>query len=331
MFNPTSKTRPIKPVKASALCHLSNETNHCCLGYLRGYTTLCYGVHYALLGIPIEQPGFHGFRKDRLDFFSVAKTHGESLHASGRCHGSNFQVHDGPRWWERPTMYGVSVFTVQETPTFATSKPVVVTVTTALVVELGVLKLNSEKKMELRKDIHEISHGSWGFFQQNISPNPSRREMITVDMHLYSTCFFGMSDWKKKDESWMFVVKSDLDWNVLWSFFFFLHQPIESCWLFQKNWMMKQISTKNPDPWTNRFMKASGTTCLLTGRLKIPKGLLLRGAGASRGCRGTWCFAQVAGLAECRRGGWRWDGWSSHGGLFFCIELRCAYLEDHPI
>lgn len=42
-------------------------------------------------------------------------------------------------------MYGVSLCTVQETPTFATSKPVVVTVTTALVVELGVLKLNSEK------------------------------------------------------------------------------------------------------------------------------------------------------------------------------------------
>lgn len=43
-------------------------------------------------------------------------------------------------------MYGVSLFTVQETPTFATGKPVVVTVTTALVVELGVLKLNPEKK-----------------------------------------------------------------------------------------------------------------------------------------------------------------------------------------
>lgn len=98
--------------------------------------------------------------KDRF-FFPLQKPMGISGHASGRCHGSDFQVHDRPRRWERPTMYGVSLFTVQETPTFATSKPVVVTVTTALVVELGVLKLNSEKKMmELRKDIHEISHGS---------------------------------------------------------------------------------------------------------------------------------------------------------------------------
>lgn len=71
MFNPTSKTSPIKPVKASAFCHLSNETNHCCLGYWGSYTTFCYRVHYTLLGIPIEQPGFYGFRKDL--FFSRCK------------------------------------------------------------------------------------------------------------------------------------------------------------------------------------------------------------------------------------------------------------------
>ena len=37
------------------------------------------------------------------------------------------------------------------------------------------------------------------------------------------------------------------------------------------------------------------------------RGLLLRGAGASWVCCGPWCFAQVAGIAQCRRGGWRWD------------------------
>lgn len=61
--------------------------------------------------------------------------------------------------------------------------------------------------------------------EQNKNPNPQHsREMITVDMFLYSTCFRKVR-LKKKDESWIFVVKSDLDWNVLWSFFF-VHQPI---------------------------------------------------------------------------------------------------------
>ena len=67
--------------------------------------------------------------------------------------------------------------------------------------------------------------------------------MIVFVFNMFSQCQI-----EKKDESWIFVVKSDLDWNVLWSFFLFFSTSrlkVDGCF---ENWMMKQISTTTQIP-----------------------------------------------------------------------------------
>ena len=85
-------------------------------------------------------------------------------------------------------MYGVSAFpTVQETSAIA------VVVTTALV-ELEVLKLNSEKKIAKLRQVAERFMFFFDELQKHIQIQ--RREMIKSGyvMFLYSTNVFAMSD-----------------------------------------------------------------------------------------------------------------------------------------
>lgn len=69
-----------------------------------------------------------------------------------------------------------------------------------------------------------------------------------MDMFFVFNMFFRNVRLKKKDESWIFVVKSDLDSNELWSFFLFFSTSrlkVDGCF---ENWMMKQISTTTQIP-----------------------------------------------------------------------------------
>ena len=251
-----------------------------------------------------------------------------SGHASGRCHGSNFQVHDGPRGWERPTMYGVSLCTVQETPAFATSKPVVVTVTTALVVELGVLKLNSEKKWSRgRISMRYPMRVEDSFGRKHFSKSAAQQGDDNSGYVFVFNMFFRNVRLKKKGWVLDFCCEVGFGLECVVVLFLFFSQPAD--------WKLLVVSKKLDDEANlykkprslnqQVFIKDFGNHMSVNRPFVwfIPKGLLLRGAGASWGCCGTWCFAQVAGLAECRRGGWRWDrgGGCPMEGCFYALNF----------
>ena len=311
MFNPTSKTRPIKPVKASALCHLSNETNHCCLGYLGGYTTFCYRVHYT---IPCKESllnsqDFMDFVRTVWIFFPLQKPMGDLGPRFRKVSWIKF-----PSSW-RAAMVGATY-------------------------DVRCIPIHGPRNAHV---CYEQTGGGYSYNRAGCWIGGSKVELwknwscaMGVEVFLGTKHFskskpqiqhvFGMSDWKA---IWVlnFCCEVGFGFECV-VVFFFLNQPIESCWLFQKNWMMmKQISTKNPDPWTNRFLwRTLGTTCLLSAvcfhsqrTFAAGRGSIVRLLWHMVLCPSCWPYSMPKGRLEM--GPWRR---SAQGGLFFCLELSCA-------
>lgn len=86
---------------------------------------------------------------------------------------------------------------------------------------------------------------SFGTKQKSKSAAPQGDDWICFCIqHVFSQCQIE----KRYESSWIFVVKSDLDSNELWSFFLFFSTSrlkVDGCF---ENWMMKQISTTTQIP-----------------------------------------------------------------------------------